>query len=262
MQPWFDGLSIWTTLLGSFIVLLAAAELGLRAGIWHRRRGAGPDDMIGSLHGATLGLLALMIGFTFSIALGRFDARREAVLQEANAIGTAALRARMLPELQVNASLALLRDYAQGRIIDDGTRIGTLEASDFTQRATALQNRLWREAEAASAADARSVPIGLYVQALNDVIDMHEKRITGLRSRVPAIVFAMLHGIAALALGFTGYNAGLGERGHRVAVMLMAAMLASVMMLVADLDAPQRGMVMVSQQPLQDLLAGFPQPPR
>ena len=97
-------------LIGVAIVFLAS-EFGWRLGI--RTEGHGASGNISALEQSLLGLLALMIGFTFFMALTRFEARREAVLNEANAISTTALRARLLPEPHRTESLKLLREYAQ-----------------------------------------------------------------------------------------------------------------------------------------------------
>src|SRR4051795_2617372 len=93
-------------------LIWGVSEIGWRLG----RRGDGHSTNIGTLESATVGLLALIIGFTFSMALSRFEARRDAVVQEANAIGTTALRARFLPEPYRAESLKLLRDYTQVRL--------------------------------------------------------------------------------------------------------------------------------------------------
>ena len=105
----------------SLVVLLGASELGRALGV--RISGRGGDD-VSTLEGAILGLLALMIGFTFAMALSRYEARREAVLDEANSIGTTALRARLLPAPHAAASLKLLREYVQIRL--DITNFGNL----------------------------------------------------------------------------------------------------------------------------------------
>ena len=86
--------SLLTIFLVSIVFLVAASEAGRLLGV--RAAGRGGDD-VSTLEAAILGLLALMIGFTFAMALTRFDARRDAVVNEANAIGTTALRARLLP---------------------------------------------------------------------------------------------------------------------------------------------------------------------
>src|SRR5690242_8808608 len=90
----------------SVLIILAATELGRWLGM---RAGDRSGDQVRTLEAAVLGLLALMIAFTFSMALSRYEARREAVLNEANAVGTAALRARLLPEPHGAESLKLLR---------------------------------------------------------------------------------------------------------------------------------------------------------
>src|SRR6266850_3993533 len=102
--------SLPTIFLVGLAVVLAASEIGHRFGV--RAAARGGDD-VSTLESAVLGLLALMIGFTFAMALSRFEARRDAVLNEANAIGTTALRARLLAEPYRTESLKLLREYAQ-----------------------------------------------------------------------------------------------------------------------------------------------------
>src|SRR3954467_11371057 len=99
--------------LGIAIVFLAS-EFGWRLGI--RTQGHGASGNISALEQSLLGFLALIIGFTFLMAFTRFEARRDAVLNEANAIGTTALRARLLPEPYRTESLKLLRDYTQIRL--------------------------------------------------------------------------------------------------------------------------------------------------
>ena len=99
--------------LVSSTVILVASEIGRRLGV---RAGSAGGDNVSTLEGAILGLLALMIGFTFAMALSRFEARRDAVLNEANAIGTTALRARLLPPPHNTQALKLLREYVHVRL--------------------------------------------------------------------------------------------------------------------------------------------------
>ena len=89
--------------------------------------------------------------------------------------------------------------------------------------------------------DPRQVPTGLFIQALNDMIDMHETRLSAGRNHMPAIVFPTLEGIAVVALGFTGYGAAQAAAQYRIATVVMAVMVASVITLVFDLDAPAVG---------------------
>ena len=107
-----------------------------------------------------------------------------------------------------------------------------------------------------SALDAHAVPAGLFVRSLNDLIDVHETRLTADRNHVPPAVILLLYGIAVVALGFAGYNGGVvGARG-RLPLAVMALTVVTVITLIMDLDRPRRGLVTVSQQPMADLLSG------
>ena len=111
------------------------------------------------------------------------------------------------------------------------------------------------QAMAAAKSNPNIVPTGLFIQALDTMIDVHEKQLTVDRDYVPAVVFLMLEGLAVLALSFCGYGVA-PARMH--AILLMALMIGSVITLVVDLDRPQSGFIKVSQQPLLDLIKGMP----
>ncbi|MGA8171340.1 MAG: hypothetical protein WB816_11020 [Methylocystis sp.] len=248
----FASLSLPTILFASVGVLLAAAEIGHLFG----KRAVGEAN-VSTLEGAILGLMALMIGFTFSMALSRFDARRDAVLNEANSIGTAALRARLLPAPHDAESVKLLRDYTRIRLDFSGSVITPGEADAVIARSNAIQEALWLRAKAVAAKDSAMVPVGIYVESLNEMFDNQEKRLTALRNRVPNIVFIALYAIAAVALGFTGYASGLEARRWRLPVYVMCILTAGVILLIQDIDRPNAGFVSVSQQPMIDTAASL-----
>jgi hypothetical protein len=230
--------------LVSSIVILVASEVGRRLGV---RAGGGGGDNVSTLEGAILALLALMIGFTFAMALSRFDGRRDAVLIEANAIGTTALRARLLPAPHNTQALKLLREYVQVRL-DITQRVpSSAELNDAIARSNALQEALWQQAKAAAAKDAGMVPTGLFIQTLNEMIDNQEKRLTAARNRVPNIVLIALYGIATVASAFTGYASGLEARRSRLPVYLTGMLVSTVILLIQDLDRPNTGFLTVSQ---------------
>ena len=196
--------------LVSLAVILAASEAGRQLGIRVKTRGS---DDISTLEAAILGLLALMISFTFAMALSRFESRRDTVLEEANAIGTTALRARLLPAPYGAETLKLLREYVQLRVdVAEGMR-SALETEVVIARSNALQEALWQQAKAAAAKESGMVPTGLFIQSLNEMIDDQEKRLTAIRNRVPNIVLLALYGIASVASAFAGYAGGLEARG-------------------------------------------------
>jgi hypothetical protein len=240
--------------LVSLVVILGSSEIGRRLGLRAAIKGG---DNIATLEGAILGLLALMISFTFAMALSRFEARRDAVLAEANAIGTTALRARLLAEPEGTESLRLLRGYVQLRLDMIGRLPSATALNADTTRASELQEALWRQARAAAAKDNAMVPTGLYVQSLNEMIDDLEKQLTATRNRVPNIVLLTLYGIATVATAFTGYAGGLESRRSRLPVYVMGALVSAVILLIQDLDRPTSGFITVSQQPMIDAAASI-----
>ena len=204
-----------------------------------------------------LGLLALIIGFTFAMALSRFEARRDAVLNEANAIGTTALRARLLPEPHRAEVLNLLRDYVKIRLDITQRPVSRTELIAAVDRSNALQEALWHQAKVMAAKDNGMVPTGLFIQTLNEMIDNQGKRLAALRNRVPNIVLLALFGIAAIASGFAGYACGLEARRTRLPVYIMGFLVSAVILLILDLDRPGTGFIEVSQQPMIDTAASI-----
>jgi hypothetical protein len=233
--------------LVSLVVILAAAEIGRWLGV----RGGGEEN-VPTLEGAVLGLLALMIGFTFAMALSRFELRRDAVLDEANAIGTTALRARLLPAPHNAECVKLLKDYVQLRL-DLTQRVLSLgELNAAITRSNAIQEALWQQAKAVAARDTEMVPTGLFIQSLNEMIDNQAKHLNAIRDRVPNIVFLTLYGVAATASAFAGYASGSGERPSRLPVYVMIILVCSVILMIQDLDRPFTGFIFNSQQPMID----------
>lgn len=246
------------SLAAIFLVGLAAIwiaiEIGYRLGERTAGRGSGN---VTTLESAVLGLLALMIAFTFAMSLSRFEARRDAVLNEANAIGTTALRARLLPEPHRAEVLKLLRDYVAIRL--DLTRRAASRADlvAAVEQSNRLQEALWQQTKAIAAKDTSVVPTGLFIQTLNEMIDNQAKRLAALRNRVPNAVMLALFAVATIAGAFAGYASGLDERRTRMPVYLMGFLIAAVILLIMDLDRPGAGFIDVSQQPMIDTAASI-----
>ena len=246
--------SLLTIFLVGLAVILAGCESGRRLGVRAASRGG---DSVSTLESAILGLLALMIGFTFAMALSRFEARRDAVLNEANAIGTTALRARLLPEPQRSNALQLLEEYVKIRLDITRRPVSQAELIAAIDRSYALQEALWQQAMAVAAKDNGLVPTGLFVQTLNEMIDNQEKHLTALRNRVPNIVMLALFGIATIASAFAGYASGLEARRTRLPIYITGLLVSGVILLILDLDRPSVGFIEVSQQPMIDTAASI-----
>jgi hypothetical protein len=246
-----DVLPLWAVFVVSLAIILIAAETGHRLGqVRLRRTEHEKEPTVGGIVAAELGLLAFLLAFTFGLAASRFEARRETLLDEANAIGTTYLRANMLQDPQRTEIRRLLREYVDARLAT--VEEGKLESG--IRRSTELHGQLWKEAVTAAEKAPRSIPTGLFIQSLNELIDLHAKRLlVGIRSRVPMIVWLVLITVAVFSFGSMGYHSGLTGASRSPVVLPLALTFAVVMWMVVDLDRPQEGLLRVSQKPMIEL---------
>lgn len=247
-----DSHSLPVIFAASVVLILGAGEAGHWLGVRAARQGAAA---VSTLEGAILGLLALMIGFTFSMALARFEARRDGAVTEAAAIGTTALRARLLPAPHDRESVKLLREYVQIRLDLARAPVGPDAFEQAIARSNLLQEALWRQAQAVAAKDNAMVPTGLFIQSLNEMIDDQEKRLSALTNRLPAVVIAALYAMSIMGIGFAGYGSGVESKRTRVPVYITGILVAAMVLLVLDIDRPGTGFIRVSQQPLSNAAA-------
>jgi hypothetical protein len=223
--------------------LMATSELGFRIGRPFRARIEEPArQMDGAVQTAALGLLALLLAFSFSLVASRYDSRKAVVVLEANAIGTAYLRTQLLPEPQRSESQAILRRYVLERI--RAYDLGTPAATDAAIRSKELQDALWARAMAA-AHDDRMAPIFATAVAasLNEVIDSSEAALTAFENDVPRPIMVLLFAIAAIAAGITGYCDGVSGKRVVLALAVQPLLVALVIATIADMDQPFRGTV-------------------
>jgi len=254
MEDWFNAIPDLGLGIMAVLLLIGAAEGGVIIASWHKRPPEGADRFLSTLAAPSMGLLALMIGFTFLMALTRYEARVAEVVEAANTIGKAALRAGMLPEPYRSVVTPLLKEYATLRVAHRGAQIASSAMMATNRRALDIQEKLWDEATAAAVSNPQVVPTGLFIDALNDVIDTYEKRLAAGRNKVPTPIFLMLEAIAMVAIGFSAYGAHWGSAYTRWPMWVMAALIGVVITLIIDVDRPQTGFMTVSQQPLLDLI--------
>jgi hypothetical protein len=245
-----DALPLWALFVSILAIVLLSVECGYRLGKYRRSRHEQEKEApLGTMVGATLGLLAFILAFTFGLAAARFDSRRQVLLDEANAIGTTYLRAGMLPE-RGEQIRGLLREYVGARL--EAVRSGNV--AEGIRRSEEIQQKVWSEAEALGQKNASSIVVGMFVQSLNQMIDLHAARLqAGLRSRIPGAIWLGLFAVAALSLAAMGYHAGLSGTRRSLAIVAVAVTFAVVIELIADLDRPQQGILRVSQQALLDV---------
>lgn len=250
----FADYPLWFIFAASLVVVLAAAEIGRRlAGRGKSERG----DNVATLEAAILGLLALMISFTFAMALSRFEARRDAILNEANAISTTALRAKLLPAPSSEAVLNLLRDYLKVRLDITRRVLTRQDLETAVTKSIKIQQALWQQAEELAAKNPAVVPTGLFIQSLNEMIDDQEKRVAAALNHLPDIVLVALYAVTTISIGFAGYAAGPNAQRSRLSVAIMSVLICVVILLIQDIDRPSSGFVLVSQRPMLDAAASL-----
>ena len=243
-----------------FAIVLGSTLLGWFAGHTLRSQKENLKEPFGAIQAALLGLVALVLAFGLTMAVGRYDSRRAAVVQEANAIGTTYLRAETLAEPMRTRSLSLLRDYTDAAIAYSETVPETSAQLAAIAEAERLQRSLWRLAgESLLAAPTESAP-RLYVETLNEMIDMETVRISTLRNRVPDSVLMVEVIGAAVALFLLALFVAIFHRGV-VTVVLAAVFVGVVLFVTFDLDRPTRGLIRVPDDPLVRLRASMELPP-
>jgi hypothetical protein len=256
----FFALSSWALALVLFGVVAFATGCGVLLGRRLREHHEVLREPFGVIQGALLGLVGLILAFGLSLALGRYEDRRAAVVADANAIGTTYLRAQLLSEPGRTASLALLRRYADlavhlSKDVPGSPAMGRTVASE-----DAVQRRLW--ALAGRQLDAAPVASGprLYVDALNSMIDQQTVRVSALNNRVPGSVLALEVIGASVALGLLGLY--LSVLGRGLWPIGFAAVLVTLLLLVTfDLDRPTRGLITIPDTPYTSLQAEMALPP-
>jgi hypothetical protein len=253
MDP-LDIVPLWAMTLFIAVLLLSGCELGFRIG--RRRIGAEKSDHAHVLS-AMLALLGLLVGFTFSIAVSRHETRRNLVVEEANAIGTAYLRAQLVPDPFRSRLTDALRQYADARLAlaeagEDEAEIARVEALTDD-----LEQRMWATTVEAVPAVQPATISPLLVAGMNTVIDVAGERRAALAARLPTAAVLVLVLYAFFAAGMLGFVSGSGRQRSRVASAILLLLLTLAFGLILDLDRSRRGTIHVSQVPLIKLRASM-----
>jgi hypothetical protein len=248
-ESFFDTLPLWLLFTGTAAMLVAGNYAGFRFGLWQRSQRAEDDKAPASaIMGSTLGLLAFILAFTFSMSSGRFDTRRNLVLEEAGAIMTAYQRAQFLPEPQKATCSDLLREYVELRLtmpaLDD------LDAAQAAvRRSEKIQDLLW--AQAAALAGQPNAILSGYIQSLGTLTDLQMKRVrAAVWNRIPTTIEVMLYVLAFMGLMTMGYNAGLAGTRPTLPTLVLVLAFSAIIVLIADLERPRQTLFKVSQEPM------------
>jgi hypothetical protein len=255
----FFALSSALLALVLLTLIVGSAGCGLLVGRSLRESRESVSESFGVLQAALLGFMALILAFGLSLAIGRYDTRRQAVVDDANAIGTTYLRAQTLPEPMRSQSLTLIARYTDVELHLSHVVPGSTAANQTVAAGSALQRPLWSlAAEAVQKQPVATAP-RLYEESLNAMIDEQTVRVAGLSNRVPTEVLLLEIIGAAIALSLLGLHVGVLGRGM-VAVLLAAAMVSLLLYVSFDLDRPTRGLIQVPDAPIAQLHASMKLP--
>jgi len=231
--------------VGLFVGMVFLLELGRRIG--QRRQGKDEEGAragLGAVEGAVFGLMGLLIAFTFSSAANRFDSRRQFIIEEANAIGTAWLRLDLLPTAAQPELRDLFRRYLDARLAVY-QKLPDLEAArtELT-RVSALQGEIWNRATVACRESANPLT-ALVIPALNQMFDIASTRIAATQIHPPAIIFIMLGVLALMSSLLAGYAMAGGKSRSWIHVIGFALILAATVYVILDLEFPRLGLIRI-----------------
>jgi len=256
----FFRLSTWELWLIIAAVVLGFVALGYVAGRVLRQHVEKLREPVGVVQGALLALVGLVLAFGLSLAIGRYDSRRSAVVDDANTIGTTYLRAQTLAEPTRTRSLELLRRYTDASLKLSLAVPTTQRFRQAIAEEDGLQRQLWRLAGNALAEAPQDSAPRLYVESLNEMIDQQTVRVAALNNRIPTAVLALEVVGAAIAFGLLALYTAMHGRGATT-VILAGALVTVLLLIIFDLDRPTRGLIRVPDDPLVALRASMAAPP-
>jgi hypothetical protein len=253
------GIAAWSILafgLLLFVVQLAAHEAGSWMGRRYAKRGAPPAEGVGVLVGGMLGLLAFVLALTLSFASDRFSERRAGTLAEANAIGTAWLRAKAIGHPRGEEIAQLLEQYTRLRSAFVQAPYASDALADINNRTNTLQSAIWGHASAIVREQPNPVTASL-MASLNEVFDMTTAERFAFELRLPPQIFWLLIGLTLLGMATLGYQVALRGRPARMLAALLTLTWTVVIVDILDLSGARIGNIRISITAYEWTLRGF-----
>jgi hypothetical protein len=240
--------------MGLIAGVVGAHEIGFWLGSLTRSADEPFDRQIVLVRTSTAALVAFLVGFAFSGASSRFTNRQDLIVKEANALGTAYLRADTIAEPQRGELKAAIKEYSADRVALL-SREGRDQIEPLLAKVSGLHERMWKSATTATQDNAPLMAVVL--PPINEVIDLHSMHLAAARRHLPIPIMAVLMGTAAISLGIIGF--GNGRIGRRFSLIdaVYGAVLAAALWMTIDMDYPGGGMIRVSNRPVVESLAAM-----
>ena len=253
----YDTLPIWMIYIITIFILFLSFEIGYRiSSNTEVRNDKMGFNSTGPMVSGLLGMLAFVLAFTFAMASSQHNLRKQYVIEEANIIGTAYLRADLLEKQDAIKIKELLKEYVDDRIhLIESKNLET--ANRIMKSAYEIQRKLWEKAIISMKNDP-NISSMLFIESINQLIDSHTNRVTvGLHNRIPSTILYMLLIISSLTMITMGYQAKLSKSRRLIAVIPLLMAFSALTTLVIDLDRPQQGMITVGQESMKELQKSF-----
>jgi hypothetical protein len=254
-QELLYGYSSVTIAVILFVSIILLNEVGFRVGRFVQARTDNEFKVLtSSIQASILGLLALLLGFTFSMSMQRFDNRSMALVDEANTIGTAILRVQLLPDKYKDEASQYLKEYVELRVAIGQIDLTKIEERKvYNKKIAVLQSKLWFLATSATNDDSRAVTTGAFIKTLNDLIDSQGKRNALLQMHVPEVVLLLLFIVFISSGAMLGYSGGLSGKRVFAPIVLVSLLITLIVFIIIDLDRPKRGFIQVNQSVMIEL---------
>lgn len=228
------------------LLLFICIEVGRR--IRRRFREEGDSSGLSVIDGAIFGLLALILAFTFSGADSRFEVRRQLIVQETNAIGTAYLRIDLLPPATQPQLRRDYRDYVDARLAYyRNLSLDMSKSHADLARSTALQNKIWSETVAAVQQASSPAVTTLVISSLNDMIDITTTRAVALQTHPPLLIYILLLVLALASSLIAGFGMGDIRKRPWLHTLVYAVALTITLYTIVDLEFPRLGIIRIDR---------------
>ena len=193
--------------IGGVALFYLSVEIGIRLG---KRSPIASDDAarshIGTIESALLGFFALLLGFAFAMAMGRYDDRRKIIVDEANDLSTTDLRAALLPEPFQTEVRDILRKHVDSRVAFSQAQLNPESARNALRETDELQKLLWQRGVEATKVSTDEVRTGYFIETLNSLIDDHTRRTNAIQNHVPDFILLLLYFVGTTTFLMAGYS--------------------------------------------------------
>lgn len=243
---------LWISLIFNFFAFLIAFGIGAFLGSHSRSKTEQKDwSPIGSVVIASLFLVVILLSTTYGISYIKYNTNQEYFLEEANALETVYLRAGYLNDSDRKELRTLLKEYVLLRY--NMFKKGHLKESIV--RSEKLHNRIWEYTDQIAKENPNSIMIGLFVEALSDAIDHHEKRVNWVfNAEIPWAMWLVLYFIVTVAIVNMGYFFGVTHTHHFVICSFFILTISALISLIIDLNHPQQGFILTDSQSLKEVI--------